>query len=157
MITTTKRITAITAVFTLMLVATHSVANADERIKPSPMAKVTQGLNPKNWKLPKWKMPDFSRLIPGGEKKKAPAREMKKRGSMLEGVSKTASNSWNKTKQVFDAEKLNPMKYLPASSKGKSKEAKSKPGFFRSLWGTKEQQPAPATPTDFLRLDRPGM
>jgi hypothetical protein len=157
--TTTKGITAIAVSFTLALFTGLSTASADETIEPSTMAKVTRSLNPVNWKLPKWKMPKFTRLLPGGEKK-APVKEKKNRDGLINGVTKTASSSWNKTKQAFDAKKLNPINYLPVSAKSaaKEKQEKSKPGFFRSLFRSKDTEPPmAATPADFLRLDRPGL
>lgn len=159
--TTTKGITAVAMSLTLALCASHSTASADELIKPSPMAKVAERLNPLNWRLPKWKMPtftppNFKRLLPMGEKQ--PTINKKKQDGLFSGVAKTASSGWNRTKQAFDARKLNPINYFPASAKtAQERQAKSKPGFFGSLWKGKETEQAESpTVTEFLRQSRPG-
>ena len=148
----THRITAVALAFALVLFAGLSTASADERIKPSMMQRVTHGLNPMNWRLPDWKMPKFSRMLPA-EKEKTPVNR-KQPNRLIEGFTETASKGWDKTKQ--GAGKLNPMNYLPASTK-KPKPASNKPGFFRSMFQSEPEPRSSETVTDFLRQERPGI
>ncbi|MGB0598954.1 MAG: hypothetical protein ACPGLY_19895 [Rubripirellula sp.] len=105
---------------------------ADEVVPPSPVERLARGLNPVNWQMPKWKMPDLSSLLPGNEEK---ARIKKKKDGFFGEVSNTASNSWNKTKAAFSPDKFSPMQIFPASSRTPSKTAvKPKRGFFESLF-----------------------
>jgi hypothetical protein len=105
---------------------------ADEVVPPSPVERLARGLNPVNWQMPKWKMPDLPSLLPGNEEK---ARIKKKKDGFFGEVSKTASNSWNKTKAAFSPDNFSPMQIFPASSRTPSKTAdKPKRGFFESLF-----------------------
>jgi hypothetical protein len=119
------------------------------------MAQIASGLNPLNWRMPQWKMPNFRRLLPGNEEK---ARIKNKKDGLFDEVGKTASNSWNKTKTALDPQKLNPANFFTASARTPSApKAKEKPGFFRSLFAPEpEVEKSNATVTDFLRQSRPG-
>ena len=111
-------------------------------------------LNPMNWRMPQWKMPNFRAMLPGQDEK---ARIKKKKDSLLDEVTKTASNSWSRTKAALNPQKLNPVNFFPASARtpAPSRQPESKPGFFRSLFAPPPPDNDPATVTDFLRQPRP--
>ncbi|KAA1259345.1 hypothetical protein LF1_18770 [Rubripirellula obstinata] len=110
-------------------------------------------LNPANWKMPSFKMPSFQNLMPGTDEK---ARITKKKDGLFQEVGQTASNSWKKTKDVFNPQKLNPTNFFTASSRTPaSKTAEKKPGFFSSLFTPQPAEKESGTVTDFLRQDRP--
>lgn len=106
-------------------------------------------LNPANWKMPSFKMPSFGNLMPGSDEK---ARITKKKDGLFQEVGQSASNSWKKTKEVFNPQKLNPTKFFTASSRTP---AEKKPGFFSSLFTPQPAEKDSGTVTDFLRQDRP--
>ena len=145
---TARSCTTAVAMLMLCLCVEVSTARADEVIEASPMTQLVHGLNPMNWK-----MPDFRQLLPGNDEK---ARIKKKKEGLMDEVTKTASNSWSKTKQA-----LNPVKFLPASSRTPSpasRQQAEQPGFFRSLFGAgKPAAQEKPTVTDFLRQERPGL
>ena len=152
---TAKRI-AFAAAVTLFLLACPQVGIAQQPAEQGPtIGQMAAGLNPMNWRMPQWKMPNFRQMLPGADEK---ARIKKKKEGLFDEVTKTASNSWMKTKEMLNPQKLNPVRFMPASSRTPSpgNAQESKPGFFRSLWS-----PAPpverdnATVTDFLRQSRP--
>ena len=154
--TTAIRITAGAAALSLFLMADLPNARAGTVVEPTAMQQIAHGLNPANWRMPQWKMPNFRALLPGNDEK---ARIKKKKDGLMDEVGATASNSWNKTKRALDPQKLNPVKYLPASSRtpAAKKKEESKPGFFRSLLSPQPPAPKPSsTVTDFLRQPRPG-
>jgi hypothetical protein len=109
-------------------------------------------LNPANWKMPSFKMPTFQSLMPGNDEK---ARIKKKKDGFFQEVTQSASNSWTKTKQVFNPQKLNPVNYFTASAKSPAKPEADKPGFFSSLFAPHPVEQESGTVTDFLRQDRP--
>jgi hypothetical protein len=151
---TAKRVSAAAAALMLLLLADLSVATADDVLEPTPMQQFAHGLNPLNWRMPQWKMPDFRQLLPGNDEK---TRIKKKKDGLVDEVTKTASNSWQKTKQA--TAKLNPVNFLPASSRTPSSSTsrnEEKPGFFRSLFTPPPPEPNDTTVTDFLRQSRPG-
>lgn len=153
--TTAMRTAIGAAALTLFLFADLTTASAQTEVEPSPIGQMASGLNPMNWRMPQWKMPNFRQLLPGNDEK---ARIVKKKDGLFDEVGKTASNSWNKTKNALNPQNLNPVKFLPASARtpAPSPQQESKPGFFRSLFA-----PAPpakddsATVTDFLSQSRP--
>jgi len=153
--TTANPITIGAAALTLFLFADHRIAAADTVVEPSPIGQLVNGLNPMNWRMPQWKMPNFKQLLPGTDEQ---TRIKKKKDGLFDEVSKTASNSWNKTKQVLNPQKLNPINYFPASARTPSprKPVQTEPGFFRSLF-TPRAAPEKdnSTVTDFLRQSRP--
>ena len=105
-------------------------------------------LNPANWK-----MPSFQTFMPGADEK---ARITKKKDGLFQEVGQTVSNSWNRTKEVFNPQKLNPTNFFTASSKTPSTtSSESKPGFFSSLFSPQPAADESGTVTDFLRQDRP--
>ena len=157
---TTARQTAIGAAAVVLFLCTDlQSATAQAEMGPSPIQQMAGALNPMNWRLPQWnpqwKMPSFRAMLPGNDEK---ARIRKKKDGLFDEVTKTASNSWNKTKQALNPQKLNPIRFMPASARtpAPQRQPESKPGFFRSLF-----TPAPpprednTTVTDFLRQSRP--
>lgn len=151
----TKHI-AIGAALTLLLCADLSTAVAQtETTDPTPIGRMAAGLNPMNWKMPEWKMPNFRQILPAQDEK---ARIKKKKDGLLEEVTQTASKSWNRTKEVLSPQKLNPVNFFSASARMPSSDRteKAEPGFFRSLF-TPAAPPADnnSTVTDFLRQSRP--
>ncbi|MFK8110895.1 MAG: hypothetical protein AB8B91_01760 [Rubripirellula sp.] len=138
----------------ILLASDVSVADAQES-QPSAIGKMASGLNPANWKMPSWKMPSFKALMPGQDEQ---ARITKKKDGLFSEVGKTASNSWTKTKEVFNPKKLNPVNFLTASARtpAAQPQQESKPGFFHSLFNPRGDEPQDdATVTDFLSHSRP--
>ncbi len=125
--------TLVTLAFSLILLSGSAQIHADEATPASPFGQMVSKLNPANWKMPK--MPTFQGLMPQAEEK---ARVTKKKDSLVDEVGKTASSSWNRTKQA-----LNPANFFAASSRtpANTGPAAKKPGFFRSLF-------SPSAPTD---------
>lgn len=118
---------------------------------PSAMGDFLRGLNPANWK-----MPSFGALLPGEDEQD---RIVEKKDSLFTEVRKSASNSWQRTKNAFaPITKLNPVPAMMASDRKPVESPKAKkPGFFKSLFSLPKANDGPATTTtDFLRQDRPG-
>lgn len=110
-------------------------------------------LNPANWKMPSFKMPSLEGMLPQAEEKQ---RIVKKKDSFFSEIGKTVSNSWNRTKEAFNPQKLNPTRFLTASSRTPSKQAsESKPGFFSSLFSSGKEDHSKSSTLDFLKRDRP--
>lgn len=138
----------LTAALLLVWTTQQPAAFADELVPPTPMQRIAHGLNPANWT-----MPDFRSLLPGQDEK---ARIKKKKDGLFTEVSETASNSWTKTKEMFNPQKLNPARMFPASARTpSSNEAANKPGFFQSLFAPKPAEKEVSTVNDFLRQSRP--
>lgn len=154
--TTAKRTIVGAAAISLLLLADVPAGIADTTVGPSPLQQMARSLNPANWKMPQWKMPNFRELLPGSDEK---ARIKTKKNGLLDEVGKTASKSWNKTKRAFDPEKFKPKRVFPASARTPAKKPRDdKPGFFRSLLAPQPpQKGGSSTVTDFLRQPRPGM
>ena len=104
---TTKHI-VIGAALTLFLLADFSTAAAQERAEATPTGSMASGLNPLNWEMPQWKMPNFREMLPAPEEK---ARIKKKKDGLFDEVTQTASRSWNRTKEVLNPQKLNPANF----------------------------------------------
>lgn len=149
---TTKHI-ALGAALALMLCADLSTSSAQETGQ-SPMGQLASGLNPMNWKMPQWKMPNFREMLPAQEEK---ARIKKKKDGLVSEVTQTASNSWNRTKAALNPQKLNPVNFFTASARTPSTQPSkpAKPGFFQSLFAPAEPPKDNSTVTDFLRQSRP--
>jgi hypothetical protein len=130
------------------------LVRADTVVQASPAARMLHAMNPVNWRMPQ--MPNFRDLLPGQDEK---ARIKKKKDGLVGEVGKTATNSWNKTKQVLNPQKLNPINYFPASSRtpAASPNEEKKPGFFGSLFGPPPPEEDEETVTDFLKQSRPGL
>ena len=152
---TAKHIAIGAAALTIVMFADLSKASADTVVEPSPVGQMASALNPMNWKMPKFKLPNFRALLPSNDEQ---TRIKKKKDGLFDEVGKTASNSWGKTKQALNPQNLNPAKFFPASARMPSaKEVKedNKPGFFRSLFSSPEKEESNATVTDFLGQARP--
>lgn len=146
--TTLKAVVSFTTVLWIAGVVAPTPMAADTVIGPSPMQRMVSGMNPANWTMPQWRMPDFKSVLPGQDEK---ARIKKKKDGLFTEVGETASNSWTKTKQV-----LNPARMFPASSRSPAKATKEeKPGFFRWLFTPEPEEKEVSTVTDFLRQSRP--
>ena len=151
---------ALGAALTMVLCADLSIATAQEtataqKEEPITIGQMASGLNPMNWKMPQWKMPNFRGMLPAQEEK---ARIKKKKDGLLSEVTQTASNSWSRTKDALNPQKLNPANFFTASARtpSTSEKEETKPNFFSSLF-TPAEEPADsnATVTDFLRQSRP--
>ena len=149
----TTRTIALCLAVSLGTIAT-SQASADSPVEPTPLSRMAQGLNPANWKMPKFNVPSFKSILPGQDDKQ---RIVKKKDNLVDDVSKTASNSWQKTKQA-----LNPMNLAPSNLFGGGKPAAEQaepqqPGFFSSLFmpASARTPSKPATANDFLKLSKP--
>jgi len=143
----------LTAMLLLVGAFNATPANAQTEEQPSTVGKLVHGLNPLNWSMPQWKMPDFRSILPDREEK---TRIKKKKDGLFSEVTKTASNSWEKTKAAFDPEKLNPIRMFPASARTPSNRSEPKePGFFRSLFTPAPRENEIETVNDFLRQSRP--
>ncbi|MEM8666407.1 MAG: hypothetical protein AAGG48_02755 [Planctomycetota bacterium] len=136
------RTLAATVLFAMVIGLDVSHSVADELIKPSPAARLARGLNPTNWQMPKWKLPDVRSLLPNNDEK---ARIKKKKDGFFDEVGKTASNSWNKTKAAFQPENLSPMRMFPASARTPSQTTESKRGFWKSLLSPWPEEPEPSS------------
>ncbi len=143
---------ALTATLLLASTLAPSAAEADTVIEPSPASKLVQNLNPANWTMPQWKMPDFKSLLPGQQEK---TRIKKKKDGLFTELNETASNSWAKTKEMFNPQKLSPARMFPASARTPRQSEPAKPGFFKSLFTPEPPEKEVETVTDFLRQSRP--
>jgi hypothetical protein len=116
---------------------------------------MVHNMNPANWTMPQWKMPNFRSILPGQEEK---TRVVKKKDGLLSETKAVATNSWNKTKEVMDPQKLNPARlFRPASSTTPSKSSEpEQPGFFSRLFTPAPEESKPKSPNEFLKGDRPG-
>ena len=128
----------------IFLLTGVSVAEADQTAPATPFGRMMNNLNPANWK-----MPSLKRMMPQAQEK---ARIKKKKDGLVSEVGKTASNSWNRTKDA-----LNPQKFFTASSRtpAKTAPAPKKPGFFQSLFSPSIPPDENATMSSFLSQDRP--
>lgn len=133
-----------------LLCASAADATADDASRSNAWGQFMQTMNPVNWRLPA--LPQFRSILPKSEEN---ARIRKKGDSLIDEVSKTASGSWQRTKDA-----LNPQRFAPnvftASAKTASRPEppKRKTGFFRSLFPAPETAPAPKDPADFLNQPR---
>lgn len=141
-------VVGLTAALLLAWTLNQSTARADELVPPTPMQRLVNGLNPANWT-----MPNFRSILPGQDEK---ARIKKKKDGLFTEVSDTAANSWAKTKEMFNPQKLNPARMFPASARTpSSREASNKPGFFQSLFSPQPAEKEVTTVNDFLKQSRP--
>jgi hypothetical protein len=119
---------------------------------------MVHNMNPANWTMPQWRMPNFRSILPGQEEK---AVIKKNKDGFVDGVQKSAQKSWTRTKEVLDPQKLNPTRFFPGATAGNKTPSKpsepEKPGFFGSLFGLEPEAEKPKTPNEFLDGKRPGM
>ncbi len=120
------------------------------------LGRMAKGLNPSNWKLPKFKLPTLGGLMPGQDEKDAIT---KRKDSLVSEVKQSAKRSWTRTKDAF-----NPMKLIPAgfrqpsdSQSGQAAPSGQANSFFGSFLKPSEQQAGSASEgvNDFLRNNRP--
>ncbi len=152
MITTANRMALFAVTIALLANVAPNDALAQEESPPS-SGQMAENLNPANWRMPQWKLPSIRGLLPStGEK----AAIKKKKDGLFAEVTKTASNSWARTKEALNPQKLNPVNFLPASARMPSAEkpSESKPGFFRSLFSPVTSQPEDPSVNNFLRQSR---
>lgn len=143
----------LTAAFLLAWTLNQAPASADTLVEPSPMARMVSGMNPANWTMPEWKMPNFRSILPGQDEK---TRIKKKKDGLFSEVSTTASNSWTKTKQVLNPQKLNPARMFTTGAKTPAvKSQPAKPGFFRSLFTPDPPDKEVKSVSDWMRQSRP--
>ena len=129
---------------------TGGIAVAQEAEPATPFGQMVNNLNPVNWK-----MPNFRGLLPGQDETK---RIKTRKDGLVSEVKQSASNTWTKTKEVFNPQKLNPANYFSTASTRIDKEpvGETKPSFFSSLFMPKEiEQEETSTVQDFLKQDRP--
>ena len=123
----------------------------DPPLPGNPLTQFASGLNPANWNLPKMKMPSMSTFLPT---KTEQDRVITKKNSLVDEVSTTAKQSWQRTKTT-----LNPMRLIPAGFKQNSEtvpKAKKEPGFFSKLFSpfpTKEDSESNQSVNDFLKQE----
>ena len=141
--------TQMTLLMTLFVLTGTDRISADEAAPATPFGQMVHRLNPANWK-----MPSFQGLLPQTQEK---ARIKKKKESLVDEVGKTASSSWNRTKETFNPQKLNPANFFPAAARtpAKSAPAAKKPGFFQSWFSPSVPQDEHDTMSGFLKQDRP--
>lgn len=132
--------------------AALSFDNVSAQQQPSMVSKVAETMNPTNWKMPSFRLPSF--LVPNNEQE----RIVQRKNGLVQDIKDTSSRSWQRTKQIFNPARLNPMNLL-AGPNGDSATPKdpNKPGFFSSLLtpGPSEPTERVATVNEFLGQDRP--
>lgn len=140
---------ALFAVITAMTVTSGNTMAQDAQ-PTTPFGQMASKLNPANWK-----MPNFRGLLPGQDET---TRIKTRKDGLVTEVKQSASNSWKKTKEVFNPQKLNPANYFSTASARIDEEpvGETKPGFFSSLFMPKEPvQEKTSTVQDFLKQERP--
>jgi hypothetical protein len=154
---TTQRIQLIAALIAATLIVSVPTAGAQEAdMQPlppaNPFVRMVNGLNPANWNLPKFQMPSFGKILPTKREKK---RVITKKDSLVDEVSNTAKQSWQRTKET-----LNPMRLMPAGFRQNQQPAparrESQGGFFQKLFSPFSGQPAEPeakSVTDWLKQD----
>lgn len=143
---------AFAAIFSLItaVMATSGDAIAQDAQPTTPFGQMASKLNPANWT-----MPNFRGLLPGQDET---TRIKTRKEGLVTEVKQSASNSWKKTKEVFNPQKLNPANYFSTASTRIDEEpvGEPKPGFFSSLFMPKEPvQEKTSTVQDFLKQERP--
>ncbi len=106
-------------------------------------------LNPMNWKMPAFHMPEF--LVPKNDQE----RIVERKDTLVSDIKTTTSQSWQRTKTTFSPARLNPMNLFSGSTTQPGHQ--TKPGFFSSLFSPAESKPEArvATVNEFLNQDRP--
>ena len=115
----------------------------------NPFGQMMSGLNPANWKMPQLKMPSMSGILPTKNEKD---RVIKKKNGLVEEVSNTAKQSWQRTKNT-----LNPMRLIPTGFKQNQQTTpapKKEGGFFSNLFSPKPAaKESNQSVTDWLKQD----
>ena len=153
--TPAKYVAIVIASLSMVMFTDLAKLNADTVEESSRLGQVANAMNPFNWKMPKFKMPNFKSVLPN----KAEQTEVKKKkDGLFDEVGKTVSNSWTKTKNALNPKNMNPTKFFTASSKKPAKNELKKdkqPVFWSSLLNPwPEEKPQKNTVSDFLRQPR---
>jgi hypothetical protein len=129
--------------------ATSSDPQTPGSFGQTPVGRVVSGLNPMNWKMPK-----FGQMLPTKEEK---TRIKDRKDGLMAEVKQTATRSWTKTKDV-----LNPKRLLPSNMFGTAAQpqqtastTKEQPGFFGSLFTPQPEVRQVSSVNDFLSQERP--
>lgn len=119
--------------------------------QPGPVSKVAEKINPANWKLPSFRLPNF--LVPQDEQ----SRIVQRKDGLVQDIKGTASRSWQRTKATFNPARLNPMNLFAGAAGPSNNGGEKKPGFFSSLLSPPVSQPTErvATVNEFLGQSRP--
>lgn len=149
---TTRNLLAVLFLAVLIFPSGDAFAQDPAGATPSgnPLTKMFSGLNPANWKMPKLKMPTMDTFMPTKSEKD---RVITKKDGLVQEVSNTAKQSWQRTKET-----LNPMKLIPVGFRQNEQTTpapKKEGGFFSSLFAPKPTEPvsAASSVTDFLKQD----
>ena len=135
--------------------ANQPIVSADSPVTEGPFTRMAQGLNPANWTMPKVNMPSmpsFKKMLPGQEEKR---QIIQKKDGLVEEVSKSASNSWNKTKDALNPMKLASWRPFGGEETSPQAPAEKSPGFFSTLFQGPVVEEQRSTANDFLKLSRP--
>lgn len=118
---------------------------------PGPVSTVAKKINPANWKLPSFRLPNF--LVPQDEQ----SRIVQRKDGLVEDIKGTASRSWQRTKATFNPARLNPMNLFAGAAGAGNATDEKKPGFFSSLLSPPESRPSErvATVNEYLGQPRP--
>jgi hypothetical protein len=131
------------------LVAIFVLGHASTATAQKPAPKGVQKLNPMNWRIPSFRLPNF--MVAHDEQE----RIVERKNGLVTDVKSTASRSWTRTKQVFNPARLNPMNLFAGSATPDSGE--KKPGFFSSMFAAPPAEPEErvATVNEWLGQERP--
>jgi len=130
------------AVFLLAPVGSVSAQQSGE----SPTSGIAQKINPANWKMPSFRLPNF--LVRHDEQE----RIVERKDGLVSDIKGTASRSWQRTKKTFNPARLNPMNLFAGPTTGPDQE--KKPGFFSSLLTPPQPEERVATVNEWLGQDR---
>ena len=143
------------ASFVVLLVAFAAAAESSalaQQYEPPTIGQFFSNLNPANWRMPK--MPTFRSLMPNNDERTA---IRKKKDGLFGEVGKTASNTWNRTREALSPQKLNPVRFMPASARKPSDVARQqqKPGVLGSLFAPPPEPEKPQSVPDWMNQPRP--
>jgi len=145
-----KRLCLISSVMIGLVAFSNDNVLAEQQ--PSMVSKVAEKVNPINWKMPSFRLPNF--LVPNNEQD----RIVQRKNTLVQDIKDTSSRSWQRTKQIFNPARLNPMNLLAGPDAGGSRaDDPNKPGFFSSLLSPVPSEPTErvATVNEFLGQERP--
>jgi len=131
--------------------AAPSLVCGQDSTAPGTAKTVASKLNPMNWTMPKakFRLPSF--LVPHNDQN----RIVERKDGLVSDVKKTAASSWQRTKEIFNPARLNPMRLFTAPAPEPSRT--ESPGFFKGLLSPAASEPEEriANVNDFLSLERP--
>lgn len=145
----TKKLPVLILLIALLPLTSAAAAqepDADPQLPGTPLAGMFSALNPANWKMPK-----MSTFLPS---KKEKERVITKKNSLVDEMSITAKQSWQRTKTT-----LNPMRLIPAGFKTNSQTKpapKKEGGFWSNLFAPfpkSDRELDKPDVNDFLRQD----